>query len=144
MGIHYFLIFALKTQWGGSNVYPQSTFWAKIWKILHFFISNYHHYSREILQYIARTCLRNENMVFATYLKNKDEQDQILYTPYHWQDVHWDCKKYQYIVQKYKNTCQYLACVWEKQVYNSRAINYIATEDWHLQPTLVLKSTRTQ
>ena len=52
-GVHYFLIFALKhwlwvlvrtasvskqtDQWGGSNVYPRSMFWAKIRKNITFF-----------------------------------------------------------------------------------------------------------
>ena len=41
-------------------MYPKYMFGAKIRKMSHFFLSeNYHFYSREILQYIARTCLRN-------------------------------------------------------------------------------------
>ena len=40
-------------------MYPRSMFRAKIRKIYHFSSENYR-YSREILQYIARPCLRNE------------------------------------------------------------------------------------
>ena len=45
--IHYFSYFCSKhrswyslvlPRWGGSNVYPQSMFWAEIWKISQFFI----------------------------------------------------------------------------------------------------------
>ena len=41
-------------------MYPRSMFRAKIRKISHFSDENYHFYSREILQYIARTCLRTD------------------------------------------------------------------------------------
>ena len=40
-------------QWGGSNVYPWSMFWAKLEKYHIFSSENYHFYIREILQFIA-------------------------------------------------------------------------------------------
>ena len=46
-------------QCGGSNVYQRSMFRVKIRKISHLSSENYNFYSREILKYIARTCLRN-------------------------------------------------------------------------------------
>ena len=47
-------------QRGGSNEYPQSMFWSKNKKnIKHFHLKITIFTAREILQYIARTCLRN-------------------------------------------------------------------------------------
>ena len=40
-------------------MYPQSMFLAKLEKYQRISSENYHFYNREILQYIARTCLRN-------------------------------------------------------------------------------------
>ena len=50
-GIHYFFLFLLKNidcwysleppLWGGSNEYPQSMFWAEIWKISEFLSENF-------------------------------------------------------------------------------------------------------
>ena len=54
-------------RWGGSNVYPQFMFWAKIRKKSHFTSDNYRFFSLEILKYIARTCLRNECQYCASH-----------------------------------------------------------------------------
>ena len=73
-GVYIFFLFLLwnidrgfslePPHWGSSNVYPRSMFRAKIRKISHFFIWNYHFYNPEILQYIARTCLHNDRLFF--------------------------------------------------------------------------------
>ena len=50
---------SFRCQWGGSNVYPQSMFWAKNWKIVkNISNENCHFYSREKSLFIAWECFR--------------------------------------------------------------------------------------
>ena len=59
--IHYFSYFCSKTDygyslepplWGGSNEYPQSMFWAEIWKTLDFFYRPVHYFFQFLLKNI--------------------------------------------------------------------------------------------
>ena len=57
-GVYIFFLFLLKNidcgypleppQRGGSNVYPQSMFWAEIWKISDFFAENFQVFGGDI------------------------------------------------------------------------------------------------
>ena len=67
--------------WGGSNVYPRFMFWEKIRKYYIFSPKNYHFYSHEILQYIARTCLRNVSCSWAprVFIYTKSRLSHLFY-----------------------------------------------------------------
>ena len=47
--------------WGSSNEYPQSMFWAEIWKKSFFFIWNFSVFGGEIFYIFEKVCLRNES-----------------------------------------------------------------------------------
>ena len=40
--------YSLEPQWGSSNEYPQSIFWAEIWKISEFLSENFQFFADEI------------------------------------------------------------------------------------------------
>ena len=60
-------------------MYPQLKFGAKIRTISKNFICNYHFYSSEILQYIARTCLRNGILKNAYFSEMSTSYHVLLY-----------------------------------------------------------------
>ena len=44
---------------GGSNEYPQSMFWAEIWKISEFFIWKFSFFDGKIFSIFEKACFRN-------------------------------------------------------------------------------------
>ena len=45
---------------GGSHEYPQSMFWAKLWKILEFLSENFQFFGGKIFYIFEYVCFRNE------------------------------------------------------------------------------------
>ena len=45
--------------WGGSDKYPQSMFWAEIWKLLEFFIWKFSFFGGKILSIFEMACFHN-------------------------------------------------------------------------------------
>ena len=68
-GIHYFSYLCSKTyicgyslelpQRGSSDKYPQSMFWAEVWKISEFFIPKFSFFGGEILNIFGLVCFHN-------------------------------------------------------------------------------------
>ena len=98
-GVHIiFLISALKHRFGyslkpprrgGSNEYPQSMFWAEIWKISAFFSENFHFLVVKFSVYLNRRVFLMENgyifrVVNAVKLANLSSEKFFFYSKRKW------------------------------------------------------------
>ena len=61
---------------GGSNEYPQSMFWAEIWKISEFFILKFSFFDGKIFTIFELACFRNDTIEISQTIHGEREEPE--------------------------------------------------------------------